>query len=129
MNPPTPVVQRGKTVTGIRINTRPAVADAGENITQMPQQVDPTAGADDDDDDVDRWETAYRAEFNRLPPDEIFRLVSRPPPMTGVESWGIPPPTNALPTAALQVRTSRAARAGSDEADPVRIIRQKSRIS
>jgi hypothetical protein len=37
--------------------------------------------------------------------DQVFKRVSRPPAIPGLEEWGIPPPTGEKPSPALQVRS------------------------
>ncbi|KAI5451585.1 hypothetical protein NCC49_001570 [Naganishia albida] len=104
-NPST--AQQRKTLPGIRRN-RPSPSapspEAGPSRTsdttaQAPPQ---PAGADA----VERWEDAFDAEFRGMSDEQVFRRVSRPPDMPGVEEWGIPPPTAERPSTALQAKVS-----------------------
>lgn len=99
---PTPINQRK--FPGIkRNNNRPSPStpstEAGTSRTETTHHVSQHPG------DTTQWEDAFEAEYAGLSADQVFKRVSSPPAIPGLEEWGIPPPTGEKPSPALQVRS------------------------
>ncbi|KAJ9097418.1 hypothetical protein QFC19_006788 [Naganishia cerealis] len=76
-----------------------------ENLTYKPDEI-ADSSAKIADESLDRWEEAFQEDFAGLSEDAIFKAISRPPNVPGVEAWGIPPPTSEKPSASLQAKVS-----------------------
>lgn len=106
--PPTPINQR-KILPGIRRNNNNRPSPSIPSTDAGPSRQDASHHAPGPPGDVERWEDAFRTEYGGMTDDQVFKRVSRPPGIPGLEEWGIPPPTGEAPSPALQVRVPRTA--------------------
>ncbi|KAJ9108479.1 hypothetical protein QFC20_003385 [Naganishia adeliensis] len=112
--PPTPINQR-KILPGIRRNNNNRPSPSTPSTDAGPSRQDTTHQARGPPGDVERWEDAFRIEYAGMTDDQVFKRVSRPPGIPGLEEWGIPPPTGEAPSPALQAKVGNVLRLKVEE--------------